>query len=152
MSLVSKEIETAIKVHSLVENEFKKIEDSIASTLYFELLETFVKGGNRLWWWESFRKNAITIDPKDNKGYECIKQIVPDSKELVWFLAEEDELPFFPIYEGTTDAIVKVLGGCFAFEYYLIPKNKNWLLCENHHNEIIGVGETIENRMVKFAT
>lgn len=36
--------------------------------------------------------------------------IVPDPKENVWFVVEDDENQTFPRYEGTPMAIVKVIG------------------------------------------
>jgi hypothetical protein len=45
------------------------------------------------------------------------------------------------VYESRAEIIGFVVGECFAFEYYIIDKEKEWLLCENHYNLLIGIGE-----------
>jgi len=147
MTLVTEEISQAIKTLSLKDSEFKRLPDSEAKTLYYELLETFVEGNDRRWWWEAFKDKTESIIFEDNKGFERILSFVPNPKEKVWFVAEEDQLSFYPIYEATPENIVKVIGECFAFEYYVIPKSKEWLLCENHHNTVIGSGDIIVKNM-----
>jgi len=147
MILVTDEISEAINTLSLKESEFSRLPDNEAKALYYELLDTFVDGGERRWWWESFKNESASLEYEDNKGFERLAVIVPNPKEKVWFVAEEDQLPFYPIYEATTETIAKIISECYAFEYYIIPKTKAWLLCENHHNTVIGVGEIIVNKL-----
>ena len=147
MTLLTEEISDAINTLSINENEFKRLPDHEAKPLYYELLETFVEGGDRKWWWESFKNKTTSIVFDDNKGFERLLSFIPNNKEKVWFVAEEDEMPFYPIYEGTPESIVRIIGECYSFEYYIIPKSKEWLLCENHHNTVIGSGESIVNKM-----
>jgi hypothetical protein len=60
-----------------------------------------------------------------------------------------------PIKMGSVDAYaspenaVKIIGECFGFEYYLVAKDKSWLLCENHHNRVIGVGTPVVSAIEK---
>ena len=60
---------------------------------------------------------------------------------------EDDQLPFYPVYDSTPQAAQAVIGECYAFEYYLIAKDLSWLLCENHHDTLIGVGDEVRRRM-----
>lgn len=149
--MVTEEISNAIKGLSLKDSEFRQLNNEEAEPLFHELLNTFVVGGDRRWWWESFSKPSESVQFIDNKGFERITEIVPSLKEHVWFVAEEDQLPFYPIYEATPEAIKKVIGECYGFEYYIIPKSKEWLLCENHHGYLVGVGEVINGKLVKYA-
>jgi hypothetical protein len=55
-------------------------------------------------------------------------------------VVEDDESPFYPIYKVSTLDIVKKIDECFSYEYYLIPKDKKWFICETHHNSIVGIG------------
>ncbi|MEW8424811.1 MAG: DUF6756 family protein [Candidatus Thiodiazotropha sp.] len=141
MSQVLEEIENAIDVLGLIE-EVVLVKDG-ADILYRSLIDVFVDGGDRRWWWEAFSSPSESITINDGKGFERLLQLVPDINELVWFVVEDDQLPYYPIFEASTKNIVKVIGECFAFEYYLVPKDKSWLLCENHHNRIIGVGNKV---------
>jgi len=149
--LVTDEINNAIKELSLNESEFRQLSSEEARPLYFELLNTFVEGGDRRWWWESFSLPSEAVQFDDDKGFERIIDIVPDKNEKVWFIAEEDELSFYPIYETTPEAIQKIIGDCYCFEYYIIPKSKDWLLCENHHDYLVGIGEIIIGKLVQYA-
>lgn len=151
MILVTDEIAKALESLSLFERDFRRLPDPEAKTLYVELLDTFVDGGDRRWWWEALKQEQTSIQFDDNKGFERIPLLVPDSRESVWFIAEEAQMPFYPIYEATPETITKVLGECYAFEYYIVPKSKEWLLCENHHGYVIGVGNAVKERLVRIA-
>lgn len=149
--MITDEIENAIKELSLSEGEFRQLPSQEAEPLYRELVNYFVEGGDRRWWWESFLKPSESVQFSDGKGFERITDIVPNKKENVWFVAEEDQLPFYPIYEATPETIQKVIGECYGFEYYIIPKSKEWLLCENHHDYVVGVGELVLSKLVQYA-
>lgn len=150
MGLVTEEIATAINSLSMSEHSFRLLPDAEAEPLYNNLIDTFVGGNDRRWWWEAFSAEDYSIDFSESCAFEKIIDIVPMPLELVWFVVEEDQLPIYPIYEASSADIQKVIGECYGFEYYIISKTKNWLLCENHHNRLIGVGEEIIDRMKKF--
>ncbi|MBK8734666.1 MAG: hypothetical protein IPL98_01815 [Saprospiraceae bacterium] len=57
---------------------------------------------------------------------------------------KDDNEPFYPIYDGNPNVIKDIIGECFGFEYYIIDKNKEWLLVENHHNRLIAIGEKLK--------
>jgi hypothetical protein len=141
MSQVLDEVEKAISLLGL-SKDVSLIKDE-GAPLYDSLVEHFVEGGARRWWREAFSLPSESIAYDDGKGFEKLNQFVPDFKELVWFVVEDDQLSHYPIFEASTDNVMKILGECFAFEYYLVPRDKSWLLCENHHNRIIGVGNQV---------
>lgn len=142
MTQVLEEIQNAIDLLGL-NSSVKKLDDQQTEHLYKQLLAEFVEGGDRRWWWEAFSKPSSSIVFSDGKGFERLNQIVPNPKEVVWFMVEDDQLPYYPIFELTTENAVKIIAECFAFEYYLIPKTKNWLVCENHHDYVIGIGSAV---------
>jgi hypothetical protein len=143
MSQVLDEISTALKTLAL-ESSVLRVNDECA--LYKKLLNHFVNGSDRRWWWESFKLESMTKSFDDGLGFNRLTAIVPDKDEIVWFMVEDDTLPNYPIFECSTLNAVKVIGECFAFEYYLIPKNLQWLLCENHHDTLIGIGNKLSFR------
>jgi hypothetical protein len=49
MELVTDEIENAIRNLNLAESDIFRLPDNQAQTLYFDLLEKFVEGGDRRW-------------------------------------------------------------------------------------------------------
>ncbi len=60
---------------------------------------------------------------------------------------EDDQLPFYPVYEGTPEAIQAVIGECYGFEYYLVAKDLSWLICETHHDDMIAIGTEVEEHL-----
>jgi len=114
--------------------------------VYFDCLDHFVKSGDRKWWWEDFRQKYFIL--KDLENYDVLKEILPDTEEKVWFMIEDDEDPFYPIYEVKAAFIPIILSEYYYFEYYIINKNKDWLLCENHHDRVYGIGEILRNKNI----
>jgi len=148
-SEVLEEIFGAIQKLSM-NDEFHLLGDDETENLYKDLLNTFVIGGDRRWWWESFAKPSKSIKFDNDKAFLEITAIVPDQNETVWFIVEDDQMPYYPIFEATPENILSVIRKCFAFEYYIIPKSKQWLLCEDHHNCLHGVGAQVIDKMKKY--
>jgi hypothetical protein len=55
------------------------------------------------------------------------------------------------LYQATAKAIQQVIGECYGFEYYILPETLDWLVCENHHGQLIAVGELAVARLEQFA-
>ena len=115
MTLITEEIGEALKRVSIPTDVFALLPDIEIESLYKELLSTFVSGGDRKWWWESFSRPDYTLCPDDEQGFKKITQLVPNPSEVVWFMAEEDQLPFYPIYQARPSDIQAVIGECYAF-------------------------------------
>ena len=139
MGTITKEIDIAIKSLNIRPELFLKLEKEQNEKLYEILLDKFVKSGNRRWWWEDFKLSSYTFE-EDPDRIEQLRKILADIKETVWFMPEDDENDFYPIYEATPNVIPAILSECFYFEYYIIGKQAKWLICENHHNNLIGIG------------
>ena len=84
---------------------------------------------------------------ESREAFRIIPSLVPDKAELVWFIAEDDQLPFYPVYESNVQSIPQIVGKCYGFEYYIVQKQFDWLLCDNHHDTLIGVGKAVEMRI-----
>lgn len=102
---------------------------------------------NYYWWWERFRepqRGVMVPDPVQTAA----ELLDPD--DCYWFLAEAEsdkrESTMW-LYEMIGRVIPRILRETHPFEYYIVDRKMTWLLCENHHGVLIGVGETIVNRM-----
>jgi len=70
--------------------------------------------------------------------------------EPVWFVAEakdSKEHGNFWLYESTIEPICAVLQLVPSFEYYVVSKKCEWLVCENHHGYLIANGEEMANKL-----
>jgi len=137
---IRNEIDEARERLGLSSEQLAEIENGRARALTAEILARFTGGIDTRWWWEHFTLPEATAQFTDGKAFTRITAIVPDPDESVWFVAEDNELPRFPVYETTPAVAQQVIGECYAFEYYLIAKDLGWLLCENHHDLMMGLG------------
>ncbi|WP_428330653.1 DUF6756 family protein [Mucilaginibacter sp.] len=143
MGDVKDNFEEAIKTLNLSADIVNRLNNEANQKLYLELLDRFVDGGDRRWWWEAF-KTSFRFPDYDYPAEHLIK-IIPDLKKKVWIMIEDDQLPFYPIYEIQTLYIPLLIDECFfEFEYYVIDKDMEWLICVNHHNYLIGVGHQLQ--------
>ena len=147
MGEVKKEISTAIKTLKYTDEQIKLLEFDSGKELYFDLLDRFVKSGDRRWWWEDFKQESFGFDTYE-RPFEKLTEIIPDLDENVWLMVEDDEEEFYPIFDCKPSIIGQVIGECFGFEYYVIDKNKNWLICENHHDRLIGLGQKLKDKNI----
>jgi hypothetical protein len=143
---VKDEIQRAIDHLGLKESDIRLLADSEGRSVYSAAFSHFVVSGDRLWWWEDFRFPCTRVHFEDQLGFQRIERIVPALDEVVWFIAEDDSLAY-PVYEATPRAIQAVIGDCYGFEYYMIAKDFTWLICETHHDLLIGIGSAVEERL-----
>ena len=144
---VMEEIVCARRTLDLSDTALRLLPDDEARTV-FQLAEAhFVATPNRRWWWEDFRIPAVTRHFADGRGFEWLTWIVPSPAEVVWWIVEEARRPFFAVYEADVATIQQILGECYPFEYYLIPKDRRWLLCENHSDVLCAIGEEVQHKL-----
>lgn len=144
MGEVIKEIENAIVTLKLKSDDIRLLEGESGVRVFKDLENHFVKSKNKRWWWEDFRQQSFSFKDSENQQIELLNKLIPDLSEKVWLMAEDDDEEFFPIFETRPTIIKDILVECFAFEYYIIDKKKEWLLCENHHNRFIGIGDKLK--------
>lgn len=91
-------------------------------------------------WWENFKGNTASFCASN--AYKLLPKLLPHNQPL-WFIAEDSSKKnaCFWVYEADAEAIVQVLAESHQFEYYIVSKKRDWLLCENHHDVLVAVGE-----------
>lgn len=144
MGEVSQEISNAIKNLNFTDKEISLLDFNSGKKLYSELLDFWVSSGDRRWWWEDFKKESFDFVDYE-KPFEKLHEIIPDLKKKVWLMVEDDQEEYYPIYDCEPSIIGQIIGECFGFEYYVIDKNMDWLICENHHNRLIGLGQKLKD-------
>ena len=111
----------------------KRIENRFVSARYNKIL----------WWWDGYLKGPVYSVLLPGWPVDALDKIIP-LHEQVWFIAEDDK---FWLFEGTIESIQQVLAESHAFEYYIVSKKYEWLLCENHHDVLFGVGDIIIEKL-----
>ena len=146
MGHVTEEIANVIKALKLVDSDIRLLDKIEGRKTFDGLLTHFVKSGDRRWWWEDFRQESFSFS-KHEWPFQLLNGIIPETKDKVWLMIEDDQEDFYPIFEVRAEIIRQLIGETDAeFEYYIIDKNKEWLLCENHHSRLIGIGDKLRTK------
>lgn len=103
---------------------------------------------NYYWLSDNLKGEYAAIRFKDEKAYEYLEALI-NQDEIVWFIAS-DGLAKFWVYESNIGSIHKVLANMYGFEYYIVSKKYEWLLCENHDRSLIGTGAKMIERLKAF--
>lgn len=140
MSEVTEEIDKAIMSLGLA-GKVQRLPATEEIQLYKMLVSEFVEGHDRHWWWEGFTKPSASISFTDGMGFKRLSCLAP--AECCWFVVEDTESDVYPIFEATPEFAASIIGECFAFEYYLVAKDMRWLVCENHHGVVVGIGAEV---------
>jgi hypothetical protein len=102
------------------------------------------------WWWENFKEPTRSV--KLSEPLSTVADLLGPN-EIYWFIVEAWEAgkkeSAFWLYEMSGQAILLILREVHFFEYYIVDRKMTWLLCENHHNFLIGVGDSILQRLPK---
>jgi hypothetical protein len=122
--------------------------------ILLEIIEWFTtlkRGGlNELWWCHAFKEPKHSWAACPVIYTPALRDLVP-ADETVWLVAEDwcrqKKHGNFWLYEGRIDAITAVLDEARAFEFYLVSKKFEWLLCSNHHDVLMAVGEPMTTKL-----
>ncbi len=146
------EIASAIETLGLSEKDCALLDDAKASGVRNRIAESFLSVPDSKWWWEHFKLDSVSIRCADQMGFKRLPELVPDADAPLFFVAEDSSLPFYPVYEASARVVSAIIGECYGFEYYLVPEDYAWLLCENHHDYLIGAGQPIMQGLQELGT
>lgn len=150
MCEVTEEIDRAL-VSLQLHGKVSRLSHAEADEVNRAVLSRFADGNDRRWWWEAFpQSESVSFD--GNLGYQIVPTLVPSIHERCWFIVEGQENGPYPVYDASPEEAVSIIGECFGFEYYIVPKDLSWLVCENHHGRVIGCGRSIEEAIRRVAT
>ena len=128
------------------ETQFRILSEEEARPILGRIESHFVGKAGLRWWWEAFRPLPTThAHFPDGAGWRHLNLIIPPDSGLVWFVVED--YPTFTLCEGSLDAVQSIIGDCSAFEYYVVSRRLDWLVCENHSDVIYAVGERVADRL-----
>lgn len=115
------------------------------------ILETFTMSGaanlGRVWIWEDF----LTAARGWYRGSQGIRELgVLGPPELPVFCLIEGKGGHW-VFEGTLAASLAVIDELPLLEFSLVPTSLDWLLCENHHDMWIAIGDHAIEAMESLA-
>jgi hypothetical protein len=148
------EIATALQALNLPPEDLVAVRPNQYRPILNRIFETFTvygaQGRDRLWLWEGFKDEYYAVHLSEPEDCHWLPRLVPPD-ERVWLLTEDGDRQKhdgnYWLFEGRVGTIETVIQELFAFEYYVVAKNFQWLLCETHHQMLIGVGSHIIERL-----
>lgn len=103
------------------------------------IAERFLKCGVRdlrcIWIWNEFREDVSTHQPPPELALDYLREQLEPST-IYWFLASEQGGKYW-VAESTGGAAVRMIAEMHYFEYYIVDRHLEWILCENHHGIFI---------------
>ena len=151
------EIAEALNVLGLPPEDLAPVRLMQYRPILHRILTTFTHygalGRNKLWLWEGFKGETHAVPLSAPVGYRCLDRLIP-ADERVWLVVEDwngDKRDGqYWLFEGRVATVRAVLEEVFPFEYYVVDKHYDWLLCETHHNVLIAVGQSMVDRLRQF--
>lgn len=146
------EIGRIIEYKKLSATEFKSLnvrEDwkSIEENIYYTFCKLDHPAQWHVWLWEYFKLDAFSIVVE--QPFKLLEKLI-DEDETVWFFVNGDRDKFW-FYEGRIKAILTVIEeSSYIDELYLASKKYQWLICINHHNNLIATGQEMPDKLRKL--
>ena len=148
------EIREAAERLGLSPARFRILPEDEASRVWRGVEARFVVEPRSGWWWSRFQPEPASAHyiGEASYGYRYITEVVPPDSAASWLIAGDCLDRSFVVCEGSIEDIRDVIGECFGFEYYVVPKDLDWLRCENHHDIMIAVGDAVRDRLIDMAS
>jgi hypothetical protein len=149
------DIAAVVQALNLAPSDFRSLGPHEYESILLSIIDKFTtldrKGVNQRWLWDSFKTPRRSM-PLDD-ATTVLKELVPIT-ETVWFIAEDarrnKRYGNYWVYEGKIGPIVGVIRETHYFEYYVVSKKFEWLLCENHHDILMAVGQPMVDQLAQI--
>ncbi len=148
------DIENIIKDSKLSPTDFRALSiyddwKTIEENIYHKFCKLDNPTQRPIWLWEYFKLDTFSIVVE--QPYKFLDQLV-DSEEAVWFFVNGEKDKFW-FYEGKIKAIVTVIEeSSYIDELCLASKKYDWLICVNHHDDLIATGQMIPRKLRQLKT
>jgi uncharacterized protein DUF6756 len=101
------------------------------------IMDAFVRDRRCRWWWACLKSPGRVIDYPEGDGYRHLLEYVPAAEGRCWLVVESDRDGPWIVADAEVACIPDLLDHCSHFEYYLVGKGMDWLVAENHHNQLV---------------
>jgi hypothetical protein len=149
------DIAAVVQALNLAPSDFRLLGLHEYESILLSIIDQFTtldhQGVNQRWLWDAFKNPSCSM-PLDD-ATTVLKELVPIG-ETVWFIAEDarrnKRYGNYWVYEGKIGPIVDVIRETYYFEYYVVSKKFEWLLCENHHDILMAVGHPMVDKLAQI--
>lgn len=113
-------------------NEVMEIQNIAKDNIIADIMNKFVIGNPRVWWL-AFKKKPKSFSLDDEFQYQRISQFF-DNNDVCYLITELDTIHLFKL---PVRNIIKNIGECSFFEYYVTDLKMQNLLCETDHGDLL---------------
>lgn len=131
------ELEEAIRTAGIDDYYVENAQEIISM-----IKNVFVNDNYSPWWLSLKHRLSVTSYP-DDTGYKNILRIVTDKfkrgkicDDNVFIIADEGNACMC-LYKIALESLINIIENCRFFEYYIVPYDLSWLICENDHGDLI---------------
>ena len=112
--------------------EVIEIQNVAKDNIITDIMNKFVVGTPRVWWL-AFKRKPKSISFDDEFQYQRINQFF-DNNDVCYLITELDTIHLFKL---SVRNIIKIIGECSFFEYYITDLKMQNLLCETDHGDLL---------------
>jgi hypothetical protein len=140
------DIANVAKALELSSNQFRPIDPyeewkSIEDNIYRRFVKYDFSPERPVWLWEYFFLPVVSMSLPEWPN-DLLERIIV-ANEHVWFFVNGRNNKFW-FYEGLIAPINRVVHeSCEIDEFYVCSKKYQWLLCINHHDNLIVTGDLL---------
>lgn len=113
-------------------NEVMEIQNIAKDNIIADIMNKFVIGNPRVWWL-AFKKKPKSFSFDDEFQYQRISQFF-NNNDVCYLITELDTIHLFKL---PVRNIIKIIGECSFFEYYVTDLKMQNLLCETDHGDLL---------------
>lgn len=142
---------SAARDAGIAQMRFRQVGPTRWKQIVDRIFVTFTRGGrahrHSIWMWEDFKTPFYVLKRKHSLDM-LLEFEAPTAS--VWFILGESHGATggdYWLFEGEISAVIEVLKGLHIVEFYVVGHRLDWLLAENHHNMLIGVGDIAVQRL-----
>ncbi len=125
---VSKELKIEVQILS----------EEITTEYFAEIEKKYLLGNYHSFLWDGLSDYSF-VD--DSSGWKYLGQFIGD-KPCILFFYDLEKWNAAVINSG--HELVTLIGEMYGFEFYVFDSSVSYLICFNHHDQLIGVGSAKE--------
>ena len=135
MCSISNEI---LSVSKELKIEVQILSADITAEYFAEIEKKYVSDNCYSFLWEGLSDYSFV---NDSSGWSCLGQFIGD-KPCILFFYDLEKWKAAVINSG--HELVTLISEMYGFEFYVFDSSISYLICFNHHDQLIGVGSAKE--------
>ncbi|WP_300671884.1 DUF6756 family protein [Soonwooa sp.] len=152
------EINKAIADQGILDSDFRSLPihgnwQQIEDKIYHTFCKLTHPTQKPLWLWTNFKLDTFSLSNLETRPELYLDSLI-DNTETVWYVVNEtiNEGDKFWFYEGKIKYIQTIIDKTWFDEMYIISKKYEWLVCINHHDDLIATGNIMPDKLRKIAS